>query len=53
MNAPVTLPPLPTVADVEAAAKRLRGIAAPTPLVESPLLNEILGCRLVSHREPF
>jgi len=46
MNAPVTLPPLPTVADVEAAAKRLRGIAAPTPLVESPLLNEILGCRL-------
>jgi threonine dehydratase len=53
MNAPVNLPPLPTVADVENAAKRLRGVALPTPLCENPLLNEILGCRLLVKAEPL
>lgn len=53
MNAPVTLPPLPTVTDVENAAKRLRGVALPTPLCENPLLNEILGCRLLVKAEPL
>ncbi|MBP7064245.1 threonine/serine dehydratase [Ferrovibrio sp.] len=53
MNAPANLPPLPTLADVEDAAKQLRGVALPTPLCESPLLNDILGCRLLVKAEPL
>ncbi len=40
-------------ADVEAAARRLDGIAVRTPLLEAPLLNEELGCRLLIKAEPL
>src|SRR3546814_16818156 len=53
MNAPAGLPPLPTVADVEDATRRLRGVAVRTPLLESPLLNERLGGRLLVKDEPL
>jgi threonine dehydratase len=53
MNAPAGLPILPTVADVEDAARRLRGVAVRTPLLESPLLNERLGGRLLVKAEPL
>ncbi len=33
-------PRLPTFADVEEAAARLKGLAVRTPLIESPALNE-------------
>ncbi len=38
---------LPKIADIEAAAARLRGRAVPTPLLESPLLNDRLDGRLL------
>jgi threonine dehydratase len=38
---------LPTVEDVRRAASCLEGKAYRTPLLESPLLNEKLGCRLL------
>ena len=37
---------LPVIADVQAAAERLNGIAVTTPLVESPLLSERSGARV-------
>src|SRR4051812_12413426 len=37
---------LPTVADVEAAAKKLAGVAIRTPLVSSPVLDQRLGARV-------
>ena len=42
---------LPTFADVEAAAGRLAGHAVVTPLLESPLLNDHLGGRLLVKAE--
>jgi threonine dehydratase len=36
-----------TLADIEAAAVRLKGHAVETPLVESPALNEHLGARVL------
>ena len=42
---------LPTFADVQAAAGRLRGRAVVTPLLESPLLNEELGVRVLVKAE--
>jgi threonine dehydratase len=53
MNAPAKLPILPTVADVEDAARQLRGIATRTPLLESQYLNERLGGRLLIKAEPL
>ncbi len=44
-------PDPPVFADVEDAARRLRGHAVVTPLVESPLLNERLGGRLLVKAE--
>src|SRR3546814_20531979 len=44
-------PPIPTIDDVRAAADRLRGRAIRTPLLESALLNEELGCRLLLKAE--
>ncbi len=44
---------LPTFADVEAAAKRLDGIARRTPLLESDLLNDRIGGRLLVKAEPL
>jgi threonine dehydratase len=40
-----TLAP-PTAADVDAAAKKLAGIAIRTPLVNSPVLDQLLGARV-------
>jgi len=42
---------LPTFADVEAAASRLAGQAVVTPLIESTLLNDRLGSRLLVKAE--
>jgi threonine dehydratase len=38
--------PLPTAADVEAAALRLKGVALHTPLVTSPVLDALTGGRI-------
>ncbi|MBX3454337.1 threonine/serine dehydratase [Ferrovibrio sp.] len=53
MNAPLTPPAvtLPTIRDVEDAARQLRGVALGTPLCEHPLLNERLGGRLLVKAE--
>ena len=42
---------LPTIADVEAAAERMRGIAVRTPLLESEALNELAGGRVLLKAE--
>lgn len=36
-----------SLADIEAAAARLKGVAVETPLIESPALNERLGLRVL------
>src|ERR1044071_7492232 len=36
----------PTAADVEAAAKRLAGMAVRTPLINSPVLDAAVGARV-------
>ena len=38
-------PALPTSADVDAAAQRLKGIALHTPLISSPVLDALTGDR--------
>ncbi len=48
MNAPASHP---TIADIEAAAGRLRGQAVPTPLLESEALNRAIGGRLLVKAE--
>jgi len=37
---------LPTAADIEAAAKRLAGVAVRTPLINAPVLDEAIGARI-------
>jgi threonine dehydratase len=37
---------LPTAADIDAAAKRLFGVAVRTPLINAPVLDELLGARV-------
>jgi threonine dehydratase len=37
---------LPSFADVQAAARRLEGVALRTPLLENPRVNDKLGGRL-------
>ena len=37
---------LPTAADIEAAAKRLAGVAVRTPLINAPVLDEAVGARV-------
>ncbi|MDP6805021.1 MAG: threonine/serine dehydratase [Rhodospirillales bacterium] len=44
-------PEPPTLADIGKAASRLDGPAVFTPLVESPLLNDRLDCRLLAKAE--
>jgi threonine dehydratase len=39
--------PAVTLADIEAAAERLAGVAVETPLIESPALNARLGARVL------
>ncbi|MBL8702553.1 MAG: threonine/serine dehydratase [Alphaproteobacteria bacterium] len=46
-------PALPDFAAVEDAAKRIAGLAVVTPLLEAPLLNATLGCRLLVKAEPL
>jgi threonine dehydratase len=43
--------PLPSLADVEAAARRIAGMAVETPLLESPALNARLGGRILLKAE--
>ncbi len=43
--------PLPTFADVQAAARRLQGIARRTPLLESEALNALTGGRVLLKAE--
>jgi threonine dehydratase len=43
----VTLELACSLADIEAAAGRLKGVAVETPLIESPALNERLGARVL------
>lgn len=45
--------PEPSFADIEDAAKRLRGMAVLTPLLESSALNARLGGRLLVKAEPL
>jgi len=42
---------LPTFADVEAAAKRLAPVVTRTPVLESPVVNDMLGCRILIKAE--
>ena len=37
---------LPTAADIEAAAKRLAGVAVRTPLINAPVLDEAIGAQI-------
>src|SRR5512135_1235660 len=37
---------VPTAADIEAAAKRLAGVAVRTPLISAPVLGDLLGARV-------
>jgi threonine dehydratase len=46
-----TVAPLPTVADLQAAARRLQGIARLTPLLESEALNALVGGRVLLKAE--
>ena len=43
----------PGIADIEDAARRIRGQAVLTPLLESPVLNARLGGRLLVKAEPL
>ena len=43
----------PVFADILSAAQRLEGKAVLTPLLESPLLNERIGGRLLIKAEPL
>ncbi len=49
----MTFSALPTIVDVEDAARRLRGMAVITPLLESPVVNARLGGRLLLKAEPM
>ena len=49
----MTFSTLPTIADIEDAARRLRGLAVVTPLLESPVVNARLGGRLLVKAEPM
>jgi threonine dehydratase len=42
---------LPTAADVEAAAVRLKGVALRTPLISSPALDQLVGGRVLLKAE--
>jgi threonine dehydratase len=51
MVAANALPALPTLRDVEAAARRIKHLCIETPLLESPQLNQQLGGRLLLKSE--
>jgi threonine dehydratase len=48
-----SLPPLPTLADIEAAQRRIGAVAVRTPLLENPRVNDRLGGRLLIKAEPL
>src|SRR5262252_688528 len=37
---------LPTAADIEAAVRRLAGVAVRTPLINAPVLDAVIGARV-------
>jgi threonine dehydratase len=43
--------PIPQISDIEAAAMRIQGFAVRTPLIESPILNELTGGRILLKAE--
>ncbi len=45
------LPPLPGIGDIEDAARRLRGLAVRTPLIESEALSAAAGGRILVKAE--
>src|SRR5215470_14353618 len=42
---------LPTAADVDAAAQRLKGVALHTPLISSPVLDQLTGAHVLLKAE--
>lgn len=44
---------LPTATDIEAAAKRLVGVAVRTPLINAPVLDDAIGARVFLKAETF
>ena len=46
MNAPADTIAIPTIADVDAAAAKLKGVAIRTPLLNFPVLDQRLGARV-------
>ena len=42
----VTAGPLPTIADINAAARRIENAVRTTPVLSEPTANELLGCEL-------
>jgi len=42
----MSTPILPTFADVDAAAERIKGVAVRTPLINAPVLDERIGARV-------
>ncbi|HUZ74859.1 MAG TPA: threonine/serine dehydratase [Stellaceae bacterium] len=51
MTASTAEPAIPDISDIEAAAARLRGLAAATPLIESQAANARIGGRLLVKAE--
>jgi threonine dehydratase len=47
----MTLQPIPRISDIVAAAARISGLAVRTPLIESPILNEMTGGRILLKAE--
>jgi threonine dehydratase len=45
------LQPIPRISDIEAAASRISGFAVRTPLIESPILNELTEGRILLKAE--
>ena len=50
---PSAVPPPPGIADIEAAARRLAGVALRTPLLSQPLVDRQIGGRLFVKAEPL
>ncbi len=53
MSASISSERFPTIDDIRAAATRIRGQAARTPLLESPKVNAQIGGRLLVKAEPL
>jgi threonine dehydratase len=47
----MVLQPIPRISDIEGAAGRISGLAVRTPLIESPVLNELTGGRILLKAE--